>query len=86
MQESVFKSRLEAINLLESAGMIKHGVAWYMPGQYICRHGEYSKPDYKPVKTKDGWKINVKTYFYPGSFVFGRSKYMTVDEEMCLSA
>lgn len=85
MQESVFKSRLEAINFLESAGMIKHGLDWYMPGQYVCRHGEYERPDYKPVKTKSGWKVKVNTYFYPGSFVYA-NKYMTVEEEMILSA
>lgn len=42
--------------------MVYRGGYWSHGGNYLLEHGEYSRPEYKPVRYKDGWGIYRKIY------------------------
>lgn len=65
-----FKTKKEALEFmrgLENYREYKDGL-FCRCGDYYLAHGEYDKPDYKPVHYKDGWGIKETNYFYPGTF------------------
>ena len=65
-----FKTKKEALEFmrgLENYREYKDGL-FCRCGDYYLAHGEYEKPDYKPVHYKDGWGIKETNYFYPGTF------------------
>lgn len=41
---------------------------WFVPGTYICHHGEYDRPTYHVRKYKDGYGVHVEYFYYPGTF------------------
>lgn len=67
-----FKTKKEAVdflNLFVEDGLLNRaGTVWFEPGYYVLNHGEYDRPDLKPVRYKDGWKIKVTHYYYTGTF------------------
>lgn len=60
------------------------GVSFYPNGTYYLSHGEYSQPEYKPRKYKDGWGIHGTCFYFSGTFFAPRDG--RVDEERFLSA
>ena len=70
----IFETKQQAtehLNKLVSAGFLdgpfKDGT-WIEEGTYILHHGEYMRPDYKPVRYKAGWQIKRLTYYYPSTY------------------
>lgn len=61
------KETLEFLRGLEDYREYKDGL-FCRCGDYYLAHGEYEKPDYKPVHYKDGWGVKETNYFYPGTF------------------
>lgn len=69
MNNLTFKSKLEAISFLRNNNdLYEHSNGFSPKGIYYLSHGEYSAPDFKVVKYKDGWGIKKIHYFYDGVF------------------
>ena len=51
---------------------------WTNDRTYYMRHGESARPDYKAVRTGNGWRVLKKSYFYYGTIYKG---YMLHDGE-----
>ncbi|MBS6026370.1 MAG: hypothetical protein KH899_02020 [Haemophilus pittmaniae] len=69
MSKLTFKSKTEAINFLSSRDdLYEHSNGFSPKGTYYLSHGEYSSPDFKVVRYKDGWGIKKIHYFYDGTF------------------
>jgi len=60
----MFKTKKEAVEWLDKyLDRSDNGKFWYEGGIYVFRDGEVERPDYKPVRYKDGWKIKALYYF-----------------------
>lgn len=66
-----FKTKSQVVDYLNSlvdGGMLfRHSDGWSTVGTYYLSHGEYSQPDYRPSRYKDGWGISIERYYYPGT-------------------
>ena len=51
-------------------------------GTYYLAHGEYARPDYKPVRCGGVWKVKKTSYYYPGTIVNGRMVFGDVSGYM----
>lgn len=40
---------------------------WTNDNTYYLRHGEICRPDYKAVRTREGWRVLKKSHFYYGT-------------------
>lgn len=70
MKNLVFDSKKEALEFLSSIEGLSgsdDGKYFIRKGTYYLSNGEYSRPDYKPRRYKDGWGINVTYYYYFGA-------------------
>ena len=64
----VFNTKKEATEFLrQQKALYEHDGGFAPSGTYYLSHGEYSPPDFKPVKYKAGWGIKKIHYFYPGT-------------------
>lgn len=68
-----FKTKKECreyLNELTEAGLLVDSGSgyWYERGTYVLQYGEYDRPDYRPVRYKDGWGIKVVYYYHPGTY------------------
>ena len=66
MCKFVFVTKREAVAFLRSQKYLtemKNG-NFYPRGTYYLACGEYSQPEFKPVRYKDGWGIKKIHYFY----------------------
>lgn len=52
---------------------------WTNDRTYYMRHGESARPDYKAVRTREGWRVLKKSYFYYGTICKG---YVVHDGEL----
>lgn len=64
----------------EAKEVVKKIDEFWNDSVYYCRHGEYCRPDYNAVKTKEGWVIRKKSHFYIGTIFKG---YSLNDGEFC---
>jgi len=63
-----FETKQAVIDFLESQDNLHSHSKGYSPnGVYCLSHGEYSKPDFKPCRYRDGWAIKVIYYYYVGT-------------------
>ncbi|WP_314722506.1 hypothetical protein [Haemophilus pittmaniae] len=64
MSKLTFKSKAEAINFLSSRDdLYEHSNGFSPKGTYYLSHGEYSSPDFKAVRYKDGWGLKRSIIF-----------------------
>ena len=69
MSNLTFATKAEVIEFLRSQDyLFEHSNGFSPKGTYYLAHGEYSQPDFKPVRYKDGWGIKKIHYFYDGTF------------------
>lgn len=60
---------VEFLTSLENEGFLSsHSAGWSQAGTYYLRHGEYSQPDYRPTRYKDGWGIAKVPFYNAGTF------------------
>jgi len=66
-----YSSKSDVINhliILENKGLLSsHSNGWSVAGTYYLNHGEYSQPDYRPARYKDGWGVAKVHFYYPGT-------------------
>ena len=66
MKKLVFATKREAVEFLRSQKYLEetnNGV-FYPHGTYYLAQGEYSQPDFRAVRYKDGWGVKKIHYFY----------------------
>ena len=68
-----FKTKKECreyLDKLVQAGLLvdSGNGLWYERGTFVLQHGEYDRPDYKPVRYKGGWGIKAIYHYYCGSY------------------
>ena len=69
MNKLVFATKSEAVEFLRSLKYLTEGNgAFYPHGTYYLDHGEYSQPEFKAIRYKDGWGIKKIHYFYANTF------------------
>ena len=70
MNKLVFATKSEAVEFLRSQKYLTEmsNGAFYPHGKYYLAHGEYSQPDFKAVRYKDGWGVKKIHYFYANTF------------------
>ena len=70
MNKLVFATKRAAVEFLRSQKYLTEmdNGAFYPHGKYYLAHGEYSQPDFKAVRYKDGWGIKKIHYFYAKTF------------------
>ena len=96
MSNLVFATKKEAVEFLrgmDTLAEMSNG-NFYPAGTYYLSHGEYSQPEYKVVRYKDGWGIKKIHFYYPNTFnapkdgrciaVKGLSGYGYDDDEVTL--
>ena len=69
MSKLSFATKKEAVDFLKSIknfGQITNGI-FYPIGTYYTKHGEYSQPEFKAVRYKDGWGIKKTHFYYAGT-------------------
>ena len=66
MKKLVFATKREAVEFLRSLKYLTEmeNGAFYPHGTYYLAHGEYSQPEFKAVRYKDGWGVKKIHYFY----------------------
>ena len=66
MSKLVFATKREAVEFLRSQKYLSEmdNGAFYPHGTYYLAHGEYSQPEFKAVRYKDGWGVKKIHYFY----------------------
>ena len=59
MSNLVFNTKKEAVEFLRNIEYLEEmsNGNFYPKGTYYLAHGEYSQPEFKAVKYKDGWGI-----------------------------
>lgn len=58
MEKLVFSSKKEAVEFLQSLSYLyEHSHGFSPSGTYYLRHGEYTAPDFRAVRYKDGWGV-----------------------------
>ena len=70
MKKLVFANKRRAVEFLRSQKYLTEmdNGDFYPHGTYYLAHGEYSQPEFKAVKYKDGWGIKKIHYFYNNTF------------------
>ena len=69
MTKLVFKTKAEAVKFLQEQDYLyEHSSGFSHIGACHLAHGEYSVPDFKPCRYKDGWSIKKVHYFYAETF------------------
>ena len=70
MNKLVFATKREAVEYLRSQKFLTEmcNGAFYPHGTYYLAHGEYSQPEFKATRYKDGWGIKKIHYFYANTF------------------
>lgn len=67
-----FETKSQAVEFLsdlENKGFLSsHSNGWSETGTYYLSHGEYSQPDYRPTRYKDGWGIAKVPFYYANTF------------------
>lgn len=68
MKELVFKTKKEAVEYLRGRSDLQElsNGTFYYSYEYLLNYGEYERPDYKPVRYKDGWGIKIIYHYYQG--------------------
>ena len=66
MNKLVFATKREAVEFLRSQKYLSEmdNGSFYPHGTYYLTHGEYSQPEFKATRYKDGWGIKKIHYFY----------------------
>lgn len=66
MQKLVFATKRDAVEFLTMQKYLTqmNNGNFYQVGTYYLAHGEYSQPEFKAVRYKDGWGIKKIHYFY----------------------
>ena len=66
MNKLVFATKREAVEFLRGQKYLTEmdNGDFYPHDTYYLAHGEYSQPDFKAVRYKDGWGIKKIHYFY----------------------
>lgn len=88
-----YATKKEALENMTENGfeLMSCGNACYLPGTYHLKHGEYARPDYKPVYRHSvrGWQIKEIRYYLPSTCNAIESRYVEIvfgeygDVEMC---
>lgn len=47
---------------------------------YYLSHGEFSRPEYRPVRYKEGWGIKILFFYYAGTFNAPKDHRASVSE------
>ena len=64
-----FATKDEALKFLRDLdNYFEHDSGVFSPKEYCRGYAEYSSPDYKPCRYKDGWGIKGIYYHFPGTF------------------
>ena len=77
-----FKTKKQAVEFLESISWLdshSDGKKYSSNRTYYLNHGEYSQPDYYPVRYKDGWAIKADYFYYTDTI--GARKDGRMDDE-----
>ena len=88
MNKLYFDTKSVANDFLEKQkNLYNHNNGYSQKGIYYLSHGEYSKPDFKPVHYKDGWGIKKIHYFYDGTLNAPQDgRCVIIDGELVLEA
>ena len=88
MAKLVFANKRLALEFLRSQKLTQMDNGTFYPhGTYYLAHGEYSQPEFKAVKYKDGWGIKKIHYFYPNTFYAPRDgRCVVLDGDLVLEA
>ena len=88
MSKLVFANKREAVEFLRSLKYLNEGNgAFYPQGTYYLAHGEYSQPEYKAIRYKDGWGIKKIHYFYANTFYGPQDcRCELLDGKLCLES
>lgn len=78
------KEALEYLRGLDNYFEHDSGGVFSPRGEYCLNHGEYSSPDYKPVRYKDGWGIKGIYYYYPNTFFAPEDGRCDIEEVSCI--
>ena len=89
MSKLVFATKREAVEFLRSQKYLTKmdNDYFYQHGTYYLAHGEYSQPEFKAVRYKDGWGIKMIHYFYANALyapIDGRC--VVLDDELVLES
>ena len=70
MSKLVFANKRAAVEFLRSQKYLSemNNGAFYPHGKYYLTHGEYSQPEFKAVRYKDGWGVKKIHYFYANTY------------------
>lgn len=70
MKKLVFNSKKDAVEFLRNIEWLNElscGNVFFPKGIYYLHHGEFTTPEFKPVRYKDGWGIKKIHYYYYGT-------------------
>ena len=88
MNKLSFETKKEAIAFLKSIknfGQLTDG-NFYPLGTYYTKHGEYSQPEFKAVRYKDGWGIKKIHFYYASTFNAPKDgRCCLLDDELVLA-
>ena len=70
MKKLVFANKRLAVEYLRSQKYLTEmeNGNFYQHGTYYLAHGEYSQPEFRPTRYKDGWGVKKIHYFYANTF------------------
>ena len=77
-----FKTKKEAIQFLASIEWLEshsEGKKFSSNRIYLLSSGEYSRPDYYPIRYKDGWAISITYFYYPDTLYAPKNGRMDED-------
>lgn len=89
MAKLVFATKREAVEFLHSQKYLTQmdNGDFYPHGTYYLAHGEYSQPDYKAIRYKDGWGIKKIHYFYANTLYAPQDgRCVVLDGELVLES
>jgi len=61
------KELIEWFNSNENYSATSNG-NYYPTGTYYLSHGEYSQPEFKPTRYKDGWSVKGIYFYHSNTF------------------
>ena len=83
----VFANKREAVEFLRSLKYLTEmeNGAFYLQGTYYLAHGEYSQPEFRATRYKDGWGIKKIHYFYANTLHAPHDgRCVVLDDELVL--
>ena len=89
MAKLVFVTKREAVEFLTTQKYLTEmdNGDFYPHGTYCLAHGEYSQPEFKAVRYKDGWGIKKIHYFYNNTLYAPRDgRCVVLDDELVLES